>query len=208
MNLEIWLLFVVTEAALCLSPGPAVLYVSSQALSHGFRASLAANFGIVAGNVIYFSASALGLGAMILASHDFFLLIKWCGVAYLMYLGLRMILGASSLASIEPAAAMKKRAIFRGGLVVQLANPKNLIFFVAILPPFIDPSANLPMQILILGVTSQFIEIVVLSGYGLLASGAGRWLRRSRMAVWADRLAGSAVIAVGAGLALLRRAET
>lgn len=208
MSLEVWLLFVLTETALCLSPGPAVLYVSSQGLSRGFSASVAANFGIVAGNVVYFLASALGLGALILTSHELFLLIKWCGVVYLGYLGARMLCGAASLAAVKPAAKARGGAIFRGGLFVQLANPKNLVFFLAILPPFVDATANVPAQILILGLTSQTIEIAVLLAYGALASGAGRWLRRSRLAVWADRTAGTMLICVAAGLALIRRAET
>lgn len=196
-----------TEAALCVSPGPAVLYVTSQGIAGGFRSSLFANLGIVSGNVVYFAASALGLGALILASGDLFALVKWCGAAYLIWLGVRMFLGAArSGPSDVPPNAVRARRIYRTGLVVQLANPKNLVFFVAILPPFIDPARSVPLQILILGVTSQAIEIVTLAAYGAAASGAGRWLRESHFAVWADRVAGSLLAAIGVGLAFMRRA--
>lgn len=207
MTFEVWLLFVVTEAALCASPGPAVLYTTSQGLAHGFRASVAAALGIVAGNVVYFAASALGLGAVILGSHELFAIVKWCGVAYLVWLGVRMLSGRARSTEGAAGSAVPAGRIWRGGLVVQLANPKNLVFFLAILPPFIDPTGNVALQILVLGVTSQVIEIVTLSAYGAAASGARRRLARSRLAAWADRAAGSLLILVGAGLALIRRAD-
>jgi homoserine/homoserine lactone efflux protein len=213
MKLETWLLFALTEAALCISPGPAVIYVTSHGLSRGFGRSVAAALGIVTGNVFYFVASALGLGALILASGQVFLIIKWVGAAYLVWLGLRMVLGHSSLAKSahDPTAGgvrPETRRAYGGGIVVQLSNPKNLVFFLAILPPFIDPAGNVLRQIAILGVTSQIIEIVVLLSYGGIGSKAGEWIRESRFAVWVDRVAGSMLASIGAGLAIARRAAS
>lgn len=207
MDLKIWLLFVATEAALCLSPGPAVLYVTSHGLSRGFRSSVSANLGIVTGNIAYFAASAIGVGSLILASHELFLVVKWCGVGYLVWLGIRMLLRTSTVVSVEPARAHTIRKVYRGGILVQLANPKNLVFFLAILPPFIDPSGNVLVQMLILGVTSQTIEIITLLMYGAVASRVGRLIRGSRLAVWVDRVAGSILVSIGVGLALIRRAD-
>ena len=207
IDLETWLLFVVTETALCISPGPAVLYVSSHGLSGGFRSSVSANLGIVTGNIVYFSMSALGIGAVILASHDLFLVIKWFGMAYLVFLGLRMILGASSLSAVPASGRIPKRDIYRGGIVVQLTNSKNLVFFLAILPPFIDQTKNLYLQMLVLGVTSQIIEILTLLSYGAAAGELGTLIRESRLAAWVDRVAGSLLVAIGVGMAFIRRAE-
>ena len=92
-------------------------------------------------------------------------------------------------------------------MILQLANPKNLVFFLAILPPFIDPAGNVPLQMLILGVTSLVIEACALLCYGAAASGAGRWVRAAGFTAWLDRAAGSLLIMVGTGLAFVRRAD-
>ena len=207
IDLKIWLLFVATETALCISPGPAVLYVSSHGLSRGFRSSVSANLGIVTGNIIYFVMSAIGIGSVILASHNLFLIVKWCGVVYLVWLGVRMFLGANSVASAECAQKLTMGGVYRGGVLVQLANPKNLIFFLAILPPFIDSSGNVLVQMLILGITSQIIEIFTLLVYGATANGIGRLVRGSRLATWIDRVSGSILVSIGLGLATIRRAD-
>jgi homoserine/homoserine lactone efflux protein len=199
------MLFVASEIALCISPGPAVFYVTSQALYRDFRTSVAASFGILTGNAVYFLASALGLSALILASSTVFLAVKWLGVAYLLWLGLRMLFGAASLRSAPDQKSATGKA-YRGGIVVQLANPKNLIFFVAILPPFIDVSVSIPLQILLLGLTSLIIEITVLLIYGFIGSRAGHYARDSRFAIWIDRVAGAMLVSVAAGLAFIKRA--
>jgi homoserine/homoserine lactone efflux protein len=211
MSANTWVLFALTELALCITPGPAVLYVSGQAFASGKRAGFAANLGIVSGNTIYFVASALGLGAVILASQELFQLLKWIGVAYLVWLGLRMLVQQKSarLDHVEsmPVTGKELGRIFAGGTFVQLANPKTLVFFIAILPPFIDPTGSLLVQVLILGVTSQVIEFLVLGSYGLIASGAQRRLRRTDASIWVNRISGTALIAVGLGLAMVRRAD-
>src|SRR5205085_8411867 len=88
MTLETWVLFTLTEAALCVTPGPAVLLVLSQGLTRGTRASVAANLGILTGNACYFALSATGLGAVLVASYEVFSLIRWLGAAYLVWLGI------------------------------------------------------------------------------------------------------------------------
>src|SRR5215472_7725416 len=99
MNWQIWLLFVLTEAVLSMAPGPAVLYVLSQALRRGPRDSVWASGGILAANAMYFVVSATSLGALIVASYGIFFLIKWIGAAYLVYLGLGSFFGKSSVVS-------------------------------------------------------------------------------------------------------------
>ena len=206
LDVSTWLLFLLTEAVLCVSPGPAVIYVTSQGLSHGFRASFAANLGILTGNTIYFTLSALGLGTLILTSQQLFLIVKWFGVAYLIWLGVQMIAARGRF--LDPAGARQRPRgkAFKGGVVVQLANPKNLVFFMAILPPFIDPTGNVALQVLILGTTSLTLEVFALLFYGSLASRAGGWLRQSPLAVWVEGVAGTLLVGIGASLAFVRRA--
>lgn len=208
MDFSLWLLFFVTEILLCLTPGPAVIYVFSQGISRGARPALAANLGIVTGNTIYFILSATGLGALILASQTLFEIVKWAGAAYLIWFGATAFFGRKSSLTGRSSAMAPLGPIYRGGIIVQLANPKNLIFFLAILPQFINPTGNIPLQILILGITSQVAEFAVLTGYGMGAGRMSRWLRTTRIALWVDRVAGGLLIAIGASLAFVRQANT
>ena len=207
MTWETWLLFAVTEAALCLSPGPAVLLVLSQGVARGTRASIWSNLGILAGNSVYFALSATGLGALLLASYELFALVRWAGAAYLIWLGVSAFLGKSRVLSIAPGTGPVKdgKRMFLNGFVLQAANPKALVFFVALLPQFIDPRGSVVAQVTILGVTSVVIEFIVLFGYGSLAGRMSGLARRPRFAKLADRVAGSMLIAAGVTTAAIRR---
>ena len=206
MTLQAWLVFAITETLLCLTPGPAVLFVLSYGLSQGGRASLWANAGILTANALYFGLSALGLGAVLLASFSLFTIIKYVGSGYLIYLGIQTIRGAGLALpagrSIEPSK-LGWRALTRG-VALQAANPKAILFFVALLPQFIDPSRAILPQILILGVTSAIIEFFVLAGYGYLAGTASTMVRGARFVVAVNRISGGMLVIAGAGLALVK----
>jgi homoserine/homoserine lactone efflux protein len=202
-----WWLFAVTETVLSLTPGPAVLFVLSSALRAGNRKSMGSILGILSANTVYFALSASGLGAVLISSYRVFFLVKWIGAAYLVYLGARTILGHSEvLPSGEPAKAGASAAqLYRDGVVLQMSNPKAIVFFSAILPQFIDPRRGVLPQIVILGLTSVICEFAVLSSYVLAAGRASMLARQPRYAKWTNRVAGSLLIGAGAGLAALRR---
>jgi threonine/homoserine/homoserine lactone efflux protein len=196
--------FTGTEAVLCLTPGPAVLFVLSYGLARGGRASLWANAGILAGNAFYFALSALGLGAVLLASHEIFAVIRYVGAAYLIYLGFLTIRGsglALRAADLHQANSRDWSTLTRG-FTLQAANPKALVFFVALLPQFIDAARAIWPQVLILGVTSVVIEFFVLAGYGCLASHASTLARQPRFVTATNRASGGMLVAAGAGIAL------
>lgn len=201
MSLEAWLAFCVMETALCFTPGPAVLFVVSVALARDARAGLAASSGILAANAFYFALSATGIAALILASSTLFNALKWAGAAYLIWLGLRMLLARTASAN-APAPRPVQRAFWRG-LVVQGANPKALIFFVALLPQFVDPDAAVGFQLFVLGASSVGIEFLVLALYVAFAVRARR-LAGARLAGPLERVGGAFLVAAGARLALLR----
>jgi homoserine/homoserine lactone efflux protein len=208
MSIETWLLFAVTETILCLSPGAAVLLVLSMSLTRGWRPGLQASAGILVANFLYFLLSATSLGAILLASWEAFFLIKWAGAAYLIWLGLRMVV-ARGAGTINTAAHSTPTHTGRGtllhGVVTQGANPKALVFFTALLPQFVNPAEPLALQIAILAVTSILIEFGVLASYAVLASRASRFAQRPRFANALKRVGGGLLIGAGAGLAGLKR---
>ena len=207
MNWTLWWLFVPTDIVLCLTPGPAVLLVLATALRRGPRPSVASTLGILSANAIYFALSATGLGALLLASYRIFFLVKWAGAAYLIYLGVKALMLKSS-ALDDPQStpgARSFRRLFADGLLLQLSNPKAIVFFAALLPQFIDPKGEVALQVVVLGITSIVIEFVVLLSYGLAAGRAMAVARQPRYASWANRVSGVLLIGAGSGLAALRR---
>ena len=174
MTFKTWLLFLGVETALSLSPGPAVFYTVSQGIRGALRRTLPAAAGILTANGIYFALSATSLGAIIAASARFFTIAKWVGAAYLIYLGLKALLSAHSMHSValdgnSEAKERDLRGVYFGALTLQLANPKALLFFLALLPQFIDPAVPVVPQMLILAATSMLPEFCILTGYGWLA---------------------------------------
>lgn len=206
MRWEVWLLFVMTEAVLCITPGPAVLFVLSQAIQRGPGKSAWGIGGILCANTMYFALSATSLGAMIVASYKLFFLIKWLGAAYLVYLGVRSFFGKASVMALPESNPESRNGprILRDGFLLQAANPKALLFFTAILPQFIDAHHNVIFQIVVLGITSVVVEFFVLSIYGQFAGRALATARSPRFEKVTNRIAGSLLIGAGIGLAGLK----
>jgi homoserine/homoserine lactone efflux protein len=197
MSWTTWWIFVCMETVLCLTPGPAVLFVLSSALKSGARKSIASNLGILTANVVYFALSATGIGAVLLSS-KLFIAVKWIGAAYLIVLGLRLLTGHHSVmkAPDETFIDPKSHHLFFDGFTVQISNPKAILFFSALLPQFINPHYAVVPQIVILGASSVLIEFSILLGYGLAGS-----VLSPRYAKWTDRVAGGLLIGAGEGIA-------
>ncbi len=221
MDYSTLLLFIATETLLSLTPGPAVLLVVGLALRYGFKLSLASAFGIVATNAVYFLLAALGVGAAILASATLFTIIKWLGAAYLVYLGLQMLApiakrllssksddtAALDLATAWQGAGNRQqsyKSAFVKGFVLQASNPKNIAFFVAILPQFISPDGNVALQLLILGIASVLLELPILIVYGLASAGTAKIMTK-RIVECIEGVGGAVLIGLGAALASLER---
>ena len=204
MSLRVWLFFVVTEAVLCLTPGPAVLFVVSCGLARGGRAALWGNAGILSANTFYFIVSAFGLGAVLLGSHELFTFVKYAGAAYLVWLGIQTIRGAGLAIRTDSDArpAEHRWRMLARGFVLQAANPKALLFFVALLPQFIDIHRTIAPQMLILAVTSAAVEFVILAGYGYFAGRAAALAREARFVRATNRASGGLLVATGTLLAL------
>lgn len=201
-----WSAFVVAMTALCVVPGPAVLLVLSQALSHGTARSLWSILGIVAAGTAWFVLSATGIGAVLTASYRLFFAIKWIGVAYLIWLGMATFLRTSKLAALRPATGEPSaRRMFAGAFVMQMANPNIALFFTAFLPQFIAPRAPLLPQIAILALTTAVIELVVQFVYAALAGRLRDMMTAPRFARVTGRVAGSLLIVAGLGMAAIKK---
>ena len=216
MDFNTLALFALTEFLLSLTPGPAVLLVIGLSMRQGFRIGFMATLGILSTNAIFFTLSALGIGALIVASATLFTIIKWIGAAYLVYLGVGMItplarhiwqkrsLGEGLNLSEAKAAAPKVQQTawksFWQGFTLQASNPKNILFFVAILPQFISPDGNVAAQLIALGVVSVLLELPVLVFYGFASALSAR-LMKERVIEWIEALGGGILIALGGALA-------
>ncbi len=200
VNWDTFWLYVLAEAALSLSPGPAVMLVIACGLTHGARRSVAATLGVLSANGVYFALSATSLGAVLAASATFFTAVKWAGAAYLVLIAAQAIFGRPSpiTESRAPGESASPRALFLSGLTLQLANPKTLIFFVAILPQFVDAQLPIGAQMLWLAAGSVIPEFFILLGYGYLASRMAGIATDPRYARWTDRVAGVLVLAAAA----------
>jgi len=185
--------------ALSLSPGPAVMLVIACGLAHGARRSTYTSLGILSANAIYFAISATALGAVLAASRQFFTAVKWIGAAYLLYVGLSAIIGRTSPITVsKTSGGPSPRDLYLAGLSLQLANPKTLIFFVAILPQFVDARLPIGPQMAWLAAGSIIPEFCILAGYGWLASRARGVATDPRYARWTERLAGILVLGAAA----------
>ena len=203
------LLFIAAGLLLNLTPGPDVLCIISNALRNGTRAGVVAGLGVVAGCFVHVFAAALGVGALLAASATAFMVLKWVGAAYLLYVGMRLLLvrgGGESWASLRPAPAYPEgamRAAFRAGFLTNVLNPKVAIFFLAFVPQFIAPDAeHKALAFLLLGTLFNVNSIAVNSAWAAAAGWMARSASVQRRMLWLDRAAGAMFVTFGVRLAL------
>jgi threonine/homoserine/homoserine lactone efflux protein len=189
------------------TPGPTVLLALTNGSRFGVRASLPGMAGAVLSDFVLICAVAVGLGALLAASEFWFSVVKWVGVAYLAYLGIRLLRSKGTLAVPDEqssAGRASSRAIFLRSLLVAVTNPKGYLFFSAFLPQFIVPTEPQLVQYVALAVTFATIDFVVMIGYASAGAQAVRFLR-ARGVLWLDRLCGGALLALAGSLALYRK---
>jgi threonine/homoserine/homoserine lactone efflux protein len=185
-----------------------VLLVSSQAMAKGRNAGLAAALGVQMGNAFYLALSAAGLGLILQTSQTAFLLLKYAGAAYLIFVGLSMIARAqkTSRALSCPPSPRLWHGAFAQGLIKQLANPKAVLFFGALLPQFVGLQHATAMNFLTLGAICVAIEMPILAVYACAGAAGGTLFRGPKQVQWRERIAGGACVAVGIAVARTRNA--
>jgi len=176
MSIETILLFVIADLMICLTPGPATMVTVSHALPRGPAGGMRGAFGPIVGvnigNFIWYALTAFGLIALIQAVPVAYTALRWIGVAYLAWMGIQMLRGSSSMLSGQSANDASFKRGFLNGLAVHMSNPKALMFYVAFIPPFIDPSGNLLLQFAILAGLTVLTETTGLTFYAAVASKA------------------------------------
>jgi threonine/homoserine/homoserine lactone efflux protein len=180
MTLESYVAFCLAAAALALVPGPTVTVIIANSLRHGARAGMMNVAGTQAGFVIWLAIAGLGLGAAVKVMGLWFDVLRWAGAGYLIWLAIKMFRARGDLV-VAVDRARPHGSFFLQGFIVIISNPKMLVLFGAMIPPFLSPDGNAFAQILLLGVTFMAIAAVGDTLYALLAGKAGAWLSRSRI---------------------------
>ncbi len=198
-------LFALAALALIAIPGPNMLYIATRALAEGRRAGLASALGVEAGVLVHIVAAAAGLSALVASSATAFAVLKYLGAAYLVFLGLRALLGGrGEAAGPRPRGGGSLRRAFAEGVLVNVLNPKVALFFLAFLPPFVDPARGSAWtQVVVLGLVFLLIALAIDVVYALAAGSVGAWLaRRPGVGARGRRAAGVVYLVLGAVAAL------
>jgi threonine/homoserine/homoserine lactone efflux protein len=199
------LAFIPAGLALNLTPGADMMFCLGQGLRGGPRAGMAANFGIAAGGLVHTLLAGLGLGALVAAHPLAFEVIRWLGVGYLCWLAVQALRGGA----LDPRAAAELRPlghVFREAMMVNLLNPKVILFILAFLPQFVDPARPVLPQFLTLGAVFCAGGLMVNGIVGGFSGGIGRRLAGSATgARWLGRVSATIFAALALRLALMQK---
>jgi len=208
MSWPLWLAFFAASWAISISPGPGAVAVMSASLNHGFARGYFATFGLVLGMWTQLVVVAAGLGAVIATSALAFAVVKWLGVAYLVWLGVRQWRAPARPMTIAAgtAAPTTRRRIVAEAWLLNAVNPKGTAFMLAVVPQFLTPGEPLVPQYLAIGATIAFTDLVVNAGYAALAARLLGLLRTPARMRAVNRVFGSLFVALGVALATFKRA--
>lgn len=198
-----WLAFASACFVLSVFPGPSVLVVTGQAISKGSRAARICVIGEILGGVCLVFLSLLGVGQIVAASPLVFQALKWAGVTYLIFLGLKEVIGARHIMAGAEGTPVSKGS-FGARFWTSLCNPKSLVFYLAFLTQFVNMNAPLAVQYVTLIVTAATVAAVVLSAYALFATSLRHFISSSGSRRKFSRLSGLFYIAGAALVAVVR----
>lgn len=197
------LLFIGMTTLVSLAPGPNVMFIMSQAALRGHRAGLMAGFGVQVANVLYFALTAVGLAGLIATSPLAFFILKWLGAGYLALIGtLALIRSFKPHPKVDPDLPAPVIAVGRGaffdGLMLGLGNPKTIIWFITLLPQFIDAKQHVLTQTLVIGVVGTIIDMAIQLMYTHIGGSMSRFLAKPNIRKWFERGVGIVFIALAA----------
>ena len=193
MNIEIWITYIGTVLVLMSTPGPSQLLMLSNSIQNGFKKSLATAAGDLSANFLQMIVASVGLVSLIHNAHEFFIFVKWVGVAYLIYLGLKLIFSKNARQIENSNNQRSAKSLYWQGFITSAVNPKAVIFFAALFPQFINPTEPLLLQFTILSVTYLVTDGIFLSFYGKFSELIAKKLRRS-FSKYFDKVSGTFLI--------------
>jgi threonine/homoserine/homoserine lactone efflux protein len=202
MSLESYLAFCVAATALALVPGPTVTVIIANSLRFGTRAGLTNVLGTQAGFLIWLAIAVMGLGAAVKLMGVWFVALRWLGAVCLIWLGIKMFRSKGVLSLGEQRGTGGN--FFLQGFIVIISNPKMLVLFGAMIPPFLSKDGNMMQETLLLGLTFMAIAGIGDTAYAVLAGRAGKWLSHSRVRA-IEIVSGICLTAGGLWLALRAR---
>ena len=208
LGIEHYFVFLSAGMLLNIAPGPDTFYILARSGAEGRAVGVASALGIAAGSIVHTRAAALGLSVLLATSPLAFDVVRWAGAAYLMFLGVRMLLAKASAIGETDARGRGAGAAFRQGMITNVLNPKVALFFLAFLPQFIAPAAaHAKLGFVVLGLSFVATGLGWCLVLALAGAAIGTWLRaRPRFGAWLDRICGAVFVGLGVRLALLQRA--
>ncbi len=196
MPIDAWLALLSASVLISLSPGAGAATAMTFGLNHGVRGAAPAVAGLIAGFGTQLLIVAVGLGGLVATSPTLFQAIKWVGAGYLIWLGIQLWRARSHL-SLDRDTRGNGRQHFISAYLVNITNPKGMVFLVALMPQFMDPSLPRTPQLLVIAATLLIVDWSVMTGYSSLASRLSRWMQNPTALRWQNRVSGSALILAG-----------
>lgn len=206
MTFEWWFAYLMTSVIVSLSPGAGAINSMTTSVNHGYQGAIAAIARLQTGLMMLIILVGVGLGTLLSQSVLAFEILKWAGAAYLIWLGIRQWRAAGTIELSAQAATLSRKKLYQNGVLVNISNPKSIVFLAALFPQFIMPHQPQLMQYLILGVTTVAADIIVMTGYAVLARQIAVFIKSPAQTRAMNKVFGSLFMLVGALLAFTRPA--
>ncbi|MEO9967967.1 MAG: LysE family translocator [Reichenbachiella sp.] len=206
INTTLWFSFLGTVLIIGVTPGPSVLLASANSMSYGAKRTVGTILGDLSANAIQIALSALGLASIVVTSGEIFGLIKWAGVAYLIYMGVTKIMMKPKVGMFNKTISDKSfLKLYSEGFLMSASNPKAIVFFAALFPLFIDQNYSFLPQVVILGLSYLMIDGICLLIYVKFASRLKVYLEDKEKIHFQNRIIGALLILSGLMLSTVRR---
>ncbi|SPX94048.1 Homoserine/homoserine lactone efflux protein [Morganella morganii] len=206
MTFEWWFAYLMTSVIVSLSPGSGAINSMTTSVNHGYRGAVAAIAGLQTGLLLLIILVGVGLGTLLSQSVLAFEILKWAGAAYLIWLGVCQWRAAGTIALNTLTATQSRKKLYQNSVLVNISNPKSIVFLAALFPQFIIPHQPQLIQYLILGITTVIADTIVMTGYAVLARKIAVFIKSPAQTRAMNKVFGSLFMLVGALLAFTRPA--
>ncbi|QXO63942.1 MULTISPECIES: homoserine/homoserine lactone efflux protein [Morganella] len=206
MTFEWWFAYLMTSVIVSLSPGSGAINSMTTSVNHGYRGAVAAIAGLQTGLSLLIILVGVGLGTLLSQSVLAFEILKWAGAAYLIWLGVCQWRAAGTIALNTLTATQSRKKLYQNSVLVNISNPKSIVFLAALFPQFIIPHQPQLIQYLILGITTVIADTIVMTGYAVLARKIAVFIKSPAQTRAMNKVFGSLFMLVGALLAFTRPA--